>query len=63
MFEFYDSQISSQLSRSVVTVVDCDVDFGFSLIVNNREIVLTESELQYMIEQVENIKLGVEDAC
>lgn len=63
MFEFYDSQISSQLSHSVVTVVDCDVDFGFSLIVNNREIVLAESELQYMIAQVENIKLGVEDAC
>lgn len=61
MFEFYDSQISSQLSHSVVTVVDCDVDFGFSLIVNNREIVLTESELQYMLEQVDNIKLGVDD--
>ena len=34
------------------------VDFGYSLIINNEEFVFTESELQYMIDQVKNFKAG-----
>ena len=62
MFKFTDGKITSELCQPVVTsVVEEDevvVDFGYSLIINNEEFVFTESELQYMIDQVKNFKEG-----
>lgn len=64
MFKFTDGKITSELCQPVVTsVIEEDevvVDFGYSLIVNNQEFVFTESELQYMIDQVKDFKAGEE---
>jgi len=62
MFKFTDRKITSELCQPVVTTIveedDVVVDFGYSLIINNEEFVFTESELQYMIDQVKNFKEG-----
>ena len=62
MFKFTDRKITSELCQPVVTSVmeedEVVVDFGYSLIINNEEFVFTESELQYMIDQVKNFKAG-----
>ena len=62
MFKFTDGKITSELCQPVVTSIVEDgevvVDFGYSLIINNEELVFTESELQYMIDQVKDFKEG-----
>ena len=62
MFKFTDGKITSELCQPVVTsVVEEDevvVDFGYSLIINNEEYIFTESELQYMMDKVKNMKEG-----
>lgn len=64
MFKFTDRKITSELCQPVVTsVIEEDevvVDFGYSLIINNGEFVFTESELQYMIDQIKDFKEGEE---
>ena len=62
MFKFTDGKINSDMSRAVVHSVEVDgeieIDFAFSVVANNREYVFTESELQYMIDQVKDFKEG-----
>tara|TARA_Y100000588_G_scaffold170332_1_gene184129 strand:- start:3665 stop:3856 length:192 start_codon:yes stop_codon:yes gene_type:complete len=62
MFKFTDGKITSELCQPVVTSIVEDgevvVDFGYSLIIDNEEFVFTESELQYMIDQVKDFKEG-----
>lgn len=65
IFKFLDDKITSQLCQPVVTSVnletsDIEVDFAYSLIVNNREVLLTESELEYMLDSVRDLKEGDE---
>ena len=64
MFKFTDGKITSELCQPVVTSIVEDsevvVDFGYSLIINNEEFVFTESELQYMTDQVKDFKEGEE---
>ena len=60
MFKFTDGKIESTMSRAVIHAVDVDgelqIDFAFSIVVNNREYNFTESELQYMMNEVKTLK-------
>ena len=62
MFKFTDGKITSELCQPVVTSIVEDgemvVDFGYSLIIDNQECVIAESELQYMLNQVKDFKEG-----
>ena len=64
MFKFTDGKITSEMSRAVVHTVEVDgelqIDFAFSVVANNREYNFTESELQYMMDQVKSMKEGEE---
>lgn len=58
MFEFSDTDIDSEQS----TVYDAYPDdgdiaeYGFILTVNDADVILTESEIQYMQDQINNLK-------
>ena len=60
MFEFDDVDILSSLCQAEVWTRKVDgeaeIDFGYCLIVNNTEVVLTESELQYMMDEIAKVK-------
>ena len=62
VFKFTDGKIDSTMSRAVVHAVAVDgeleIDFAFSIVANNREYVFTESELQYMMDEVKTMKEG-----
>lgn len=64
MFKFTDGKIESEWSRAVVHSVEVDgeveIDFAFSIVANNREYNFTESELQYMMDEVKAMKEGEE---
>tara|TARA_R100001594_G_scaffold4891_1_gene16131 strand:- start:27 stop:221 length:195 start_codon:yes stop_codon:yes gene_type:complete len=64
MFKFTDGKITSEMSRAVVHSVEVDgdieIDFAFSIVANNREYIFTESELQYMMDEVKSMKEGEE---
>lgn len=57
MFEFSDTDIDSPLCCSYYTFVGDDaVECGFLLTVKGTEVLLTDSELDYMIAEVKNLK-------
>lgn len=57
MFKFADEDILSELSEAtVITNKDFEEGKGFSLTVGNKEIILTKSELDYMIDQVSKLQ-------
>lgn len=62
MFKFTDGKIDSTMSRAVVHSIEADgeveIDFAFSIVANGREYVFTESELQYMMDEVKGMEEG-----
>lgn len=56
-FKFADEDIVSELSEAtLISNKDFEEDKGFSLTVGNQEIILTKSELDYMIDQVSKLQ-------
>ncbi len=62
MFEFDDVSIISSLCQAEVLTREVDgeleIDFGYTIVVDGKKISLTESELQYMMDEVVKVKEG-----
>ena len=58
MFEFSDTDIDSEQSTAYDAYTDDEgvAEYGFILTVNGADVLLTESEIQYMQDQVNKLK-------
>lgn len=59
MFEFEDKNIDSALCSAYDTfTVENECEYGFILTVKGTEVLLTESEVDYIRDQINKLKLG-----
>lgn len=58
MFEFSDKDIDSEQSTAYDAYTEDEniAEYGFILTVNDADVILTESEIQYMQDQVNKLK-------
>tara|TARA_R110002012_G_scaffold318769_1_gene537723 strand:- start:979 stop:1179 length:201 start_codon:yes stop_codon:yes gene_type:complete len=60
MFKFTHESIDSQKCQPVVAAIEADnetsIEFAFSIATHSGEFKLTESELQYMMDEVKKLK-------
>lgn len=57
MFQFSDKDIDSALCGSYDCIDDDgETEQGFILMVNDKEVLLTDSEIHYMMEEVKKLK-------